>query len=92
MWSREIGSMCGVNIPLHACEHFYALTEFSSEIPKDLPVLRIPDSQMYVKEDAGKLLIGAFEKKAKPWGMNGIPENFEFDSLPNDLELSLIHI
>ena len=41
---------------------------------------------MYVKEDAGKLLIGAFEKKAKPWGMNGIPENFEFDSLPNDLE------
>ena len=86
MWSREIGRMCGVNIPLHACEHFYALTEFSSEIPRDLPVLRIPDSQMYVKEDAGKLLIGAFEKKAKPWGMNGIPENFEFDSLPNDLE------
>ena len=39
MWSREIGRMCGVNIPLHACEHFYALTEFSSEIPRDLPCL-----------------------------------------------------
>ena len=86
MWSREIGKMCGVNIPLHACEHFYALTEYSSEITKNLPVLRIPDAQIYVKEDAGKLLIGAFEEKSKPWGMDGIPENFEFDSLPNDLD------
>ena len=86
MWSRELGKKCGVNIPLHACEHFYAITEFSKEIPKNLPVLRVPDSHIYVKEDAGKLLIGAFEPKAKPWGKLGIPEEFEFDSLPNDEE------
>ena len=86
MWSREVGKLCGVSIPLHACEHFYAVTEYSSDIPKNLPVLRNPDAQIYVKEDAGKLLIGAFEKKAKPWGMNGIPEDFEFDSLPNDMD------
>ena len=86
MWSREVGKMCGVNIPLHACEHFYALTEFSEDIIKNLPVLRAPDSQIYVKEDAGKLLIGAFEVRAKPWGMKGIPKDFEFDSLPNDLD------
>ena len=24
--------------------------------------------------------------KAKPWGMNGIPKDFEFDSLPNDID------
>ena len=86
MWSREVGKLCGVGIPLHACEHFYAVTEYSNDIPKNLPVLRNPDAQIYVKEDAGKLLIGAFEKKAKPWGMNGIPEDFEFDSLPNDMD------
>ena len=86
MWSREVGKLCGVSIPLHACEHFYAVTESSNDIPKNLPVLRNPDAQIYVKEDAGKLLIGAFEKKAKPWGMNGIPEDFEFDSLPNDMD------
>ena len=86
MWSREVGKLCGVSIPLHACEHFYAVTEYSNDIPKNLPVLRNPDAQIYVKEDAGKLLIGAFEKKAKPWGMNGIPEDFEFDSLPNDMD------
>ena len=36
----------------------------------------------YYKEDAGKLLIGAFEPHAKPWGMEGIPEDFCFDELP----------
>ena len=23
MWSRDLGRSIGVNIPLHACEHFY---------------------------------------------------------------------
>jgi 4-methylaminobutanoate oxidase (formaldehyde-forming) len=47
--------------------------------------LRVPDECAYYKEDAGKILLGAFEPNSKPWGMNGIPEDFEFDSLPEDL-------
>ncbi len=86
MWNRKVGKLCGINIPLHACEHFYVLTEPSKNIPKNLPILRVADSYIYVKEDAGKLLIGAFEPKAKPWGMEGIPEEFEFDSLPEDYD------
>jgi glycine/D-amino acid oxidase-like deaminating enzyme len=27
MWARELGKRSGVNIPLHACEHYYAVTE-----------------------------------------------------------------
>ncbi|MEM6942540.1 MAG: FAD-dependent oxidoreductase, partial [Pseudomonadota bacterium] len=40
----------------------------------------------YYKEDAGKMLLGAFEPDAKPWGMDGIPANFEFDQLPEDMD------
>ncbi|MEO1115475.1 MAG: FAD-dependent oxidoreductase, partial [Pseudomonadota bacterium] len=29
---------------------------------------------------------GAFEPNAKPWGMNGIPDDFEFDQLPEDFD------
>jgi 4-methylaminobutanoate oxidase (formaldehyde-forming) len=29
-------------------------------------------------------MLGAFESKAKPWGMDGIPEDFCFDQLPED--------
>ncbi len=86
MWAREIGLMCGVAVPLHACEHFYVVTEPIAGVSAELPVLRDMDSCAYYKEDAGKLLIGAFERTAKPWGMDGIPEDFEFGQLPEDFD------
>jgi len=85
MWGRDLAAKSGVTLPLHACEHFYLLTE-PVEGLKRLPVLRVPDEQAYYKEDAGKMMLGAFEQRAKPWGMNGIPEDFEFDSLPEDFD------
>jgi 4-methylaminobutanoate oxidase (formaldehyde-forming) len=51
-----------------------------------LPVLRVPDECAYYKQDAGKMMLGAFEPKAKPWGMEGIRKDFEFDTLPEDWE------
>ncbi|MEM7489161.1 MAG: FAD-dependent oxidoreductase [Pseudomonadota bacterium] len=85
MWARDVGTMAGTTIPLHACEHFYIVTEAIPGLDR-LPVLRVPDECAYYKEDAGKLLLGAFEPEAKPWGMNGIPESFEFDQLPEDVD------
>ena len=85
MWARDLGAMSGVNIPLHACEHFYIVTEGISNLGPQ-PVLRVPDECAYYKEDAGKMMLGAFEPKAKPWGMAGIPEEFEFDQLPEDFD------
>ena len=35
-----------------------------------------------LKEDAGKLLFGFAHFHAKAWAVDGIPETFEFDSLP----------
>jgi len=86
MWARDLGAKAGTTVPLHAAEHFYIVTEPIPEITKHLPVLRDADACTYFKEDAGKLLVGWFEPVAKPWGMDGIPANFEFDTLPNDLE------
>jgi heterotetrameric sarcosine oxidase gamma subunit len=86
MWGRELGRMCGVNVPLHAAEHFYIVTEAMEGMHIDLPVLRDPSSCIYCKEETGKLMVGCFEPVAKPWGMNGIPETFAFDQLPDDLE------
>ncbi|MEO1710395.1 MAG: FAD-dependent oxidoreductase, partial [Pseudomonadota bacterium] len=85
MWARDFAAQSGVSLPLHACEHFYIVTEGIDNLGR-LPVLRVPDECAYYKEDAGKLLLGAFEPKAKPWGMGGIAENFCFDQLPEDFE------
>lgn len=83
MWGRDLAAASGVTLPLHACEHFYLVTE-PIEGLGHLPVLRVPDECAYYKSDAGKMMLGAFEPKAKPWGMAGISEDFCFDSLPED--------
>ena len=83
MWARDFGQLAGVNVPLQACEHFYIVTESIPDLAQ-LPVLRVPDECAYYKEDAGKMLLGAFEPVSKPWGP--IPEDFEFDQLPEDFD------
>ena len=86
MWAREIGGWVDACIPVHAAEHFYIVTEPVPGLAPGLPTLRDADGCSYFKEDTGKLLVGWFEPKAKPWGMNGIPEHFSFEQLPEDLE------
>ncbi len=86
MWSRDLAAGVGINIPLHACEHYYALFESVEGLDASLPVLRDYDACTYYKYDAGKLLVGAFEPTAKPWGMNGIAEDFCFDEIAGDFD------
>lgn len=85
MWARHVGKMAGVNIPLHACEHYYAVTE-KLDIPLALPVLRDHDRSTYYKPDAGGMLVGQFELNALPWGQTGIPEDFCFDEIDGHFE------
>ena len=83
-WARAVGALVGVNVPLHSAEHFYIVTKKIAGVTPDLPVLRDPDGYIYYKEEVGGLVMGGFEPVAKPWGMDGIPENFEFQLLPED--------
>jgi len=84
MWARELGARSGVTVPLHAAEHFYLITEPVPGLPRDLPVLRSPDDTAYVREDAGKLMVGFFEPGGKPWATHGIPDDAAFVTLPED--------
>ncbi len=86
MWTRELAARIGVNVPLHACEHYYALFESVDGLDASLPVIRDYDACTYYKYDAGKLLVGAFEPNARPWGTDGIPVDFSFDEIAGDFE------
>ena len=86
MWARSIGLTCGVNLPLHAAEHMYMVTK-PMGIPYELPSLRDPDGHIYFRRDideVGALLMGGFEPVAKPWGMDGIPDDWSFSLLEAD--------
>ncbi|MEZ4632305.1 MAG: FAD-dependent oxidoreductase [Deinococcales bacterium] len=88
MWAREIGKWAGVNIPLHAAEHFYVITEPVEGLKSGLPTLRDPGGYTYYKEEVGSIMAGFFEPKAKPWGRGGesIPEDFAFGTFNEDWE------
>ncbi|MEQ9487969.1 MAG: FAD-dependent oxidoreductase [Alphaproteobacteria bacterium] len=87
MWGRETGrAWTATPVPLHACEHYYVVTDSIDGLPSDFPVVRDVDNALYFKEDAGKMLFGATELRAKPWGMEGIPNDFCFDEIPPDYD------
>ena len=88
MWSRQIGQDIDVSVPLYPNEHFYVITEPMKDLPKDLPVLRDYNACLYLKEDAGKILVGIFEPNAKPAFKDSgkVPDNFSFGEFPDDFD------
>ncbi len=85
-WAREFGRLAGVNVPLYSAEHFYLVTKRIPGVTPALPVIRDPDGCIYYKEEVGGLVMGGFEPEAKPWNPERIPDNFEFQLLPEDWE------
>jgi 4-methylaminobutanoate oxidase (formaldehyde-forming) len=84
IWARQIGRLAGVNVPLYASEHMYVTTTAMENVSSGLPVIRDTDGYVYIKEDAGKLLVGAFEPEGKPLPLADLPREFSFGELPPD--------
>ena len=85
-WSRQLGQLAGVNIPLVSVQHQYLITEQIPGVPSDLPTLRDPDRLTYFKEEVGGLVMGGYEPNPLPWAQQGIPEGFNFTLLDNDFD------
>ena len=92
MWARTVGRMAGVNVPLQAAEHYYLISEPVPGVHPLLPILRDPGNSAYIREEAGKIMVGLFESAAKPWGTDGTPEDFRFGDIPPDWDRMYPHI
>jgi 4-methylaminobutanoate oxidase (formaldehyde-forming) len=84
MWARAVGQMAGVNVPLQAAEHYYLISEPVAGVHPLLPILRDPGNAAYIREEAGKIMVGLFEAEAKPWAIGGVPTDFRFGEIPPD--------
>ena len=84
MWARQVGQLAGVNVPLHAAEHYYLITEPIEGVTADYPVMSDLDRFAYYREETGGLLLGLFEPVSAPWGMGGIPGDFSFGEIQPD--------
>ncbi|MBW2176359.1 MAG: FAD-dependent oxidoreductase [Deltaproteobacteria bacterium] len=84
MWSHILGKRLGMNFPLYAAEHMHMTTNPIEGTYKGMPYIRDMDGYIYIKEEMGGLLMGGFEPVAKPWGMQGIPDDFKYTQLQED--------
>ena len=75
MFAPEIGRMAGVNVPLIPFAHEYLITR-PSGLPLDMPTMRDPSLLVYYRPESGGLVMGGYERQPAPWGLEGIPPDF----------------
>lgn len=85
-WAHGLGARSGVAVPLQAVEHIYVVTEPIPDLVQPFPILRDLDGGTYIKEDAGKLVIGGFEHNAKLWHPASADPKASFLMFPEDWE------
>jgi dimethylglycine dehydrogenase len=88
-WAREIGRLSGLDLPIVPMEHQYLVTETIPEVAaleRELPLLREVDVSYYLRQEAQGLLLGPYERGARPFGVGGIPPGFGAGLLPPDPE------
>ena len=88
-WAREVGRLAGLDLPIVPIEHQYLVTEAIPEVAalgRELPLLREVDVSYYLRQEGEGLLLGPYEREAKPFGVGGIPSGFGADLLPPDPE------
>ncbi|MEO4041615.1 FAD-dependent oxidoreductase [Hoeflea sp. CAU 1731] len=98
-FARKTGAMVGLDVPVIPVEHQYIVTEAHPEIRKfrseggaELCVLRESDSSWYMREEAGGLLLGPYEKGAPCCYVDGPTDDSEYELFQEDIERLMPHI
>jgi glycine cleavage system aminomethyltransferase T/glycine/D-amino acid oxidase-like deaminating enzyme len=83
MFAGEIGALAGVVVPIVAMAHEYLITR-PAGVPLDVPTMRDPSLLVYFRGESGGLVLGGYERHPKPWGLDGIPADFNGRLLEED--------
>ncbi|MFN2627873.1 MAG: FAD-dependent oxidoreductase [Gaiellaceae bacterium] len=83
IYAREIGALAGVDVPLVPFAHEYLITR-PAGLPLDLPTMRDPSLLVYFRGESGGLVLGGYERNSAPWGLDGIPADFNGKLLAED--------
>jgi 4-methylaminobutanoate oxidase (formaldehyde-forming) len=83
MFAGEIGGLAGVNVPVIPMAHEYLITK-PSGVPLDVPTMRDPSLLVYFRGESGGLVMGGYERHPAPWGLDGIPSDFNGQLLEED--------
>jgi glycine cleavage system aminomethyltransferase T/glycine/D-amino acid oxidase-like deaminating enzyme len=85
MFAAELGALAGVTVPIVPMAHEYLVTR-PLGLPLDVPTMRDPSLLVYFRGESGGLVMGGYERSPAPWGLDGIPADFNGKLLPEDWE------
>ncbi|MCB1366376.1 MAG: FAD-dependent oxidoreductase, partial [Rhodobacteraceae bacterium] len=89
-WARQVGAMCGINVPLQPVKHQYIITDRIDGLTPETPTLRDPDRRTYFKEEVGGLVMGGYEPNPQPWDLahsgGDVPDDWEFRLFDDDFD------
>jgi 4-methylaminobutanoate oxidase (formaldehyde-forming) len=83
MYAGEIGALAGVNVPIVPMAHEYLITK-PAGLPLEMPTMRDPSLLVYFRPESGGLVMGGYERHCAPWGLDGIPADFNSRLLEED--------
>src|SRR5438309_3537461 len=85
IYADEIGALAGVDVPVIPMAHEYLITK-PSGLPLDVPTMRDPSLLVYFRGESGGLVMGGYERHPCPWGLDGVPADFNGKLLEEDWE------
>jgi len=83
MYAPEVGALAGVNVPVVPMAHEYLITK-PAGLPLEMPTMRDPSLLVYFRPESGGLVMGGYERHCAPWGLDGIPADFNSRLLEED--------
>jgi len=83
MFAAELGALAGVIVPIVPMAHEYLVLE-PSGLPLEMPTMRDPSLLVYFRPESGGLIMGGYERHSAPWGLDGIPQDFNGKLLDED--------
>ena len=89
LWAREVGAMAGVYLPCHPMEHQYLVTDDLPEVYErdaELPHCMDPAGESYLRQEGRGLVIGMYEQRCELWAVDGTPEDFGHELLPEKID------
>ncbi len=86
LWSRTVGELAGVNVPIVPMKHHYVVTGLVEGVTAEMPTVRDPDRLIYFKEDVGGLVFGGYEPNPKQWAVKDPGGKFGFTLLDFDVD------
>ena len=93
LWAREVGRMAGLELPLLAMEHMYLLTEpmpeveaFNRETGREMIGVIDFKGEIYTRQERNGILLGTYEKAARPWSPRETPWDFGHELLEPDID------